>query len=448
MNRRSGLLIILLLIPLSLLSQEKTFTPGGFVRGGVYFSTGDYEHDVNAAFGDAALTLTATDNLSFKGFADLRVRIGQQFGENVNSLTVREAWGMYYNKVISISAGQRIIKWGKTDMFTPLSRFNPIDYTLRSPDFEDAELGNLLGEITFTPAPFLKLSAVATPFWNPSILIIKPIPLPPNMLVELPEGLKTGNGYYSYGFRGDLTLRGFDAGLQWYHGPDLMPGLSMVSADYTNPLEPAVAVKGVPYIINSAGLDFETVISPFILRGTVAYTNPVEEKEGNEEIPFPQVEWVAGLDWTPGALRVTAEYSGKKVLDFYEAPYDPLIGTTLDMAELMELFSTPGFDPVEFTRLQIEAFNRLYNYQIYEYYHSAGLRFEVELFYGRLIPSLTTVYNFTSKDLLLRPAVKYKPADGVTLSVGYEHYTGTEGGLYDIIDDFMKAAFFSVRIDF
>jgi hypothetical protein len=448
MNRRSGLLFLVFLIPLSLYPQEKTFTPGGFIRGGVYLSAGDYEHDVNAAFGDASLTLTATDNLSFKGFADVRVRLGQQFGENVNSLTVREAWGMYYNKYMSISAGQRIIKWGKTDMFTPLSRFCPMDYTLRSPDFEDAELGNLLGEITFTPAPFFRLSAVAAPFWNPSILIIKPIPLPPNMQVELPEGLNTENGYYSYGFRGDFTFRGFDAGLQWFHGPDLMPGLNMVSADYTNPMEPVIAVKGVPYIINSAGLDFETVVSPFVLRGTVAYTNPVEEKEGNEEIPFSQVEWVAGLDWTPGALRVTAEYSGKKVLDFYESPYDPLIGTTPDMQELMELFSTPGFDPVEYTRLQIEAFNRLYNNQIYEYYHSAGLRFEVELFYGRLIPSLTTVYNFTAKDLLLRPAVKYKPTDGVTLSAGYEYYKGTEGGLYDIIDDFMKAAYFSIRVDF
>jgi hypothetical protein len=36
----------------------------------------------------------------------------------------------------------------------------------------------------------------------------------------------------------------------------------------------------------------------------------------------------------------------------------------------------------------------------------------------------------------------------VTLSAGYEYYKGTEGGLYDIIDDFMKAAYFSIRVDF
>ena len=448
MKRRPLIILLFLLLPLSLSSQEKSFAPGGFVRGGAYLNTGDYKHDVNAAFGDAALTLTATDNLSFRGFADIRMRFGQQFGENVNSLSLREAWGMYYNSFMSFSAGKKIIKWGKTDMFTPLSRFNPVDYTLRSPDFEDAELGNILGEITLTPAPFFRLSAVAAPFWNPSVLIIKPIEIPSNMQVTLPEGLRTGNGYWSFGLRGDFILKGFDVGIQYYHGPDLMPGLTMTNADYTNPTQPAIAVNGIPFIINSTGIDFETVVSPFVLRGTAAITSPVDEKEGNEEIPFRQVEWVAGLDWTPGAVRVTAEYSGKKVLDFYESPYAPIIGTEPDMQLLMELFNTPGFNPVEFTRLQIEAFNRLYNNQIYEYYHTAGLRFETDLFYGKLIPSITTVYNFTSEDLLVRPAVKYKPSDGVTFIAGYDHYAGTKGSMYDIIDDFMKAAYFTIRIDF
>jgi hypothetical protein len=448
MTRGYFLVLTFVLLSLSLSGQEKSFTAGGFVRGGAYFSTGDYRHDVNAAFGDAAITMTATDNISFMGFGDLRIRTGQQFGENINSLNLREAWGMYYNSFMSLSAGKKIIKWGKTDIFTPLSRFNPVDYTFRSPDPEDAELGNLLGELTLTPARFFRLSVVAIPFWNPSVLLFKPVALPPAMQVSLPEGLKTGNGYWSWGIRGDFTFRGFDAGLQYYHGPDLMPGLSLENADYSNPLQPAISAVGVPYIISSTGFDFETVLSPFVFRGTVALTVPEEDKAGNEEIPFRQVEWVTGLDWTPGSVRVTAEYSGKKVLDFYSSPYDPILGTEPDMAKLAELFSTPGFDPVEFTRLQIEAFNRLYNNQLHEFYHSAGFRLETDLFYGRLIPSVTTVYNFTSKDLTVRPALKFKPSDGVSLSAGYEYYHGASGGMYDIIDDFMKAVYFAIRIDF
>ncbi len=441
-------LFILITLSPSLSGQEKSFTFGGFVRGGAYLSTGEYQHDVNAAFGDAAITMTATDNVSFKGFGDLRLRMGQQFGDNINSFTLREAWGMYYNKFMSVSAGKKIVRWGKTDIYTPLSRFNPVDYTLRSPDFEDADMGNLLGEITFTPAPFFRLSVVAAPFWNPSILVIRPITLPANMQVLLPEGLRTGNGYYSWGARGDLTFSAFDAGIQYFHGPDLMPGLTLENADYTVPLQPAISVSGVPYIISSTGFDIETTISPFVLRGALAFTVPDGKKEGNEEIPFRQLEWVAGLDWTPGAVRVTAEYSGKKVFDFYSSPYDPILGTEPDMQQMMELFNTPGFDPVEFTRLQIEAFNRLYNNQLYEYYHSAGLRLETDLLYGRLIPSITTVYNFTSKDLAVRPVIKYKPSDGVTLTAGYEYYQGTDGGIYDIIDDFMNTVYFAIRIDF
>ena len=438
----------MILICFYLPAQEKSFTAGGFVRGGVYFSTGDYQHDINAAFGDAALNLTATDNLSFKGFGDIRVRMGQQFGENVNALSVREAWGMYYNSFMSISLGKKIVKWGKTDFHTPLSRFNPVDYTFRSPDSEDSEIGNLLAELTVTPAPFFRLSVVAAPFWNPSVLLIKPIELPPDMQVILPEGLMPGNGYYSWGARGDFTFSRFDAGIQYYHGPDLMPGLTLVNADYSNPTKPAVSVEGVPYIVSNAGFDFETAVSPFVLRGAAAITMPDEEKEGNEEVPFRQTEWVAGLDWTPGALRVTAEYSGKKVLDFYEAPYSPILATEPDMQQLTELFSTPGFDPVEFTRLQIEAFNRLYNNQLHEYYHSAGLRIETDLLNGRVLPSVTTVFNFTSKDFTIRPAVRYKPSDGVTLSAGYEHYSGAKGGMYAIIDDFMKVLYFAIRVDF
>lgn len=433
---------------LALQAQERVFTPGGFIRGGMYYSTGDYPKDVNAAFADMAFLVDVTDNMHYKGFGDLRVRMGQQFGDNVNSLAVREAWGMYYNRYLGISLGKKIIKWGKTDIFTPLSRFSALDYTYRSPDLEDKDIGNLAAELTVTPAHFIRFTAVATPFWNPSILMTSPLELPPGISLDLPAGLYNQSGYHSLGFRGDLMLSAFDAGFQWYHGPDLMPGLSLLSADFSNILSPQVRISGVPYVVNQAGLDFEAPLAPFVARGALSYSKPVEKKTGNEEIPFPQFEWVGGFDWMPGDLRVTFEYSGKKVLDYYPMIYKPLLGTVPDLNELAALFATPGFDPVEFTRLQTEAFGRLYNNQVKEYYHSAGLRFEADMFHGRLTPSVTSIYNFTSRDLLVIPALRYKPADGLSISVGLEHYSGRKGGLYDIVDHFMRAAFVSLKIDF
>ncbi len=188
--------LLLLILPVFVLrAQEKMFTPGGFIRGGLFISTGDYIHDVNALFGDAAFTLTASDDNSYRGFADLRFRTGQQYGEQVSSFYLREAWGSYYNRFFGVSLGKKIIKWGKSDFFTPLSRFNPTDYSFRSPEREDADLGNLLAEIVFTPTPSFKLTLVSAPLWNPSVLMTAPLALPEGISLDLPSGLQSGNGY-------------------------------------------------------------------------------------------------------------------------------------------------------------------------------------------------------------------------------------------------------------
>ena len=132
----------------------------------------------------------------------------------------------------------------------------------------------------------------------------------------------------------------------------------------------------------------------------------------------------------------------------YKSQYEPLIGRDLNIAELAGLFSDPQAELPEFFRLQTEAFNRLLNNQLKKSYHSAGLRIECETLYGKLIPSITAMYNISSRDFMMMPVVRYKPADGLTLSTGIEHYSGSAGGLYDIIDDFMNSIFFSIRIDF
>ncbi len=442
--RYISLLLLLFTLPLS--SQSVSF--GGFIRSGLYLSAGDYDQDINSLFADISLITDVSDNKVYRGFADIRARTGQQFGENSDFLLVREAWCSYYSKGFAISAGKKILKWGKSDFYTPLSKFNPIDYSLRTPDREDADMGEIIFEVSVTPLPAVKLSLVASPLWNPSVMITKPLKLGDNIHLTLPEGFLAGNGYYSYGFRADFTMKGVDWGLQWFHGADPMPGLQLDSADFSDLLNPDITMSGVPYIINSYGADFEASVSSFVVRGTLSLFRPEGIKSENEEIPFSQLEWVAGIDWNPGTFHITGEYSGKKILDYYKPPYDPLLGTEPDIAQLAELFMTPGFDPVEFARLQVEASNRLYNYQMKEFYNSAGLRIELDALYGRLMPSFTCMYNFTAHDLVLIPSVKYKPSDSISIVAGMEYYSGSQGGLYDIIDDFMNAAFFSIRVDF
>ena len=99
-------------------------------------------------------------------------------------------------------------------------------------------------------------------------------------------------------------------------------------------------------------------------------------------------------------------------------------------------------------RQQVESFNRLYNYQLERYYHSAGMRIEADLLYGKLAPSINVMYNFTSRDFILLPEIKIKPSDRLSIVAGFEYYRGIDGSLYELVDDFMNSFYAAIRIDF
>ena len=63
-------------------------------------------------------------------------------------------------------------------------------------------------------------------------------------------------------------------------------------------------------------------------------------------------------------------------------------------------------------------------------------------------PSVFTMYNFNSRDLLVIPEMKLKPADGLTITAGAELYYGRSGSLFDLVNDFMNGFYISMRVDF
>jgi hypothetical protein len=256
---------------------------------------------------------------------------------------------------------------------------------------------------------------------------------------------------FSYGLKSDFHLKGIDWSLSWFDGYDPMPGTALngFNLDLSGPVpvtETELTLK--PYKERVLGFDFETSAGKFGIRGEAAWSNPYLLNDTIEYVPFPEMKWVAGIDWSSGVWRITGEYSGKSVLDFKPSDADPVIGTEPDYARLAELLLIPGFDITEYVRQQVGAFNRLYNYQMEKRYHSAGLRIETDLVYGKLAPSVFTLYNFTSRDLLIIPELKYKPADGLTITAGAEFYSGKRGSLFDIVDDFMNCVYVGLKVDF
>ena len=239
--------------------------------------------------------------------------------------------------------------------------------------------------------------------------------------------------------------------LSWFDGYDPMPGaaLTKFDLDMSVPIPaPYAELTMTPYKLRNLGFDFETTAGRIGLRGEAAWSFPFKSYKTEEYVPCEEIKYVAGIDWMPGNWRFTAEYAGKTIPDFEAPAVDPIIGTEPDLASLALMMADPEFDLNEYVRQQVGSFNRLYNYQIERTYHSAGLRIETDLFYGKLTPSVFALYNFTSHDFLMMPELKYKPADGLTISAGGDFYSGRRGSIHDLIDEFMNCIKLSVRVDF
>jgi len=425
----------------------------GFVRGGFYGNIYDPVHKqfISSAFSDLGLKIDFKKGQLFSAYADLRFRYGTEFLEPVNRFDIREAYVRINGRHWDITTGQTIIKWGRADFTNPTSKLSPQNFVSRSPDREDMDMGNLLSTIRWYPSPLVRIQAVALPYFRSSKLIISPVPLPENVKVNEINSLITGKKMFSYGLKSDIHLRWIDWSLSWFDGYDPMPGTALThfSLDLSGQIpvtETELSLK--PYKERLLGFDFETSAGKFGIRGEAAWSKPYMSNDTIEYIPYPEIRWVTGIDWSSGLWRITGEYSGKSVLNFKPSDTNPVIGTEPDYASLAQLLLIPGFDITEYVCHQVGAYNRLYNYQLERFYHSAGLRIEADLAYGKLTPSLFSMYNFTSRDLLVIPELKYRPADGLTITAGVEFYSGRKGSLFDLVDDFMDCLYVGLKVDF
>jgi hypothetical protein len=433
--------------------QENYKFINGFVRAGFYGDLKDNPGNpfISSAYADVGLKLGTGLTGRYRFYGDLRFRYGSEFTEPVKDITLREAFGEVNFGRFIFSAGQKIIKWGRCDFTNPTSKLNPQNFISRSPDREDMDMGNIIASLSWHPSKVFEIEAVAVPFYKSSVLIIDPVPLPENVTVNQISSLITGEELYSYGIRADLHLRGIDIGTSWFEGYDPMPGTALTSftIDMSGPIPVTSTVLDMkPYTTKMAGIDFETSLGPFGLRGEAAWTRPDSSYQTHEYVPLEEIKWVAGIDYSTGKWRFTGEYSGKTLPLFTTPVADPIIGAESDPSKLAQMLATPGFDMTEYVRNQVASFNRLYNYQIEKNYHSAGIRIETDLAYGKVLPSFFTMYNFTTGDLLMIPELRIKPADGLTITAGAEIYSGKKSSLFDIVDNFMTSIYIGIKADF
>ena len=427
---------------------------GGFIRSALYLGNTPVEEDIylQSAYGQAGLLLKAKAGTVATAKADIRFRFGSEWQDKFSELEIREAYVDLQTGPAGFRFGKLISPWGKGTVFNPVDKITPLDPTVRSPNPDDRYLGiwALQGRINLGSS--LKLTATWNPMYQPGKLLIEPVPLPPYVSFMEPDypGVELDEG--SYGVNMDLHIPALDASLYGFHGYHSWPGIAfdsfVLDTIYMEPL--ALDLYEKAYRINMAGADVSIPLGSWIFRAEGAWMSPTEQRGSKEYLPFPELSYAGEIEVSASWLTLIAGYHGKYILEFTDPVAEPsLSGGPAQFVPLIEAgIPITGALVDEAVKGQIEAFNRLYNYQLEEFYHTAFLVLKGTFLHDALELELPLVYHFTTQEWIVQPALSWMAADGIKLKAGYHGFFGPSKSLFDMVGPTLNAGYLAMTLTF
>ena len=427
---------------------------GGFIRSAVYIgNTPDKEEPyLQSAYAQASLQLKAKAGSKVSAFADIRFRYGTEWQETVSEVQIREAYVDLQTGPVGFRLGKLIAPWGKGTLFNPVNKLTPMDPTTRSPEIDDMNLGIWSFQTSINMGSYLKLTGTWNPLYQPGILLIDPIPMPEYVYFLDPDYPDVTLNEGSYGIQLDLHAPAMDAALYWFDGYHNWPGIAFDSFIMDSlSMEPvALNIYEKAYRIMMAGLDFSVPVGSWIFTAEGAWFQARAYHEGVEYLPFPELSYTAEIEKSGSWLTVIAGYYGKYIMDFVPAQAAPeLVAEQEQFLPLVEAGINLTSDLVDAAvREQVAAFNRLYNYQLEEFYHSTFLVLKGNFFHNILELSVPLIYNISTDEWIAQPSISWMPADGLRVKAGFNGLWGSENSLYDLLGPVLNSGFISMTLTF
>lgn len=427
---------------------------GGFIRSSVYIGE-NQEIDktyLQSAYGQASLILDARISSRATARSEIRFRTGNEFGQSVREMDIREVYADLSFGPVSLRMGKRINTWGKGTFFNPTGKITPLDPTVRIPEEDEIYLGSWGIDARVRLGNKMRFSASWNPLYRSSILLIDPVPLPGYVRFTEPLSPGTSLDQGSYGLKYDIYSSLVDASIYWFDGYHHWPGIGLTDFMLdTATMQPMLLeLRETPYRIRMAGLDFSLPLNAWILRAEGAWQQSRDEPGENGIIPFPEISCTAELEYNAGTLTLLGGYYGKYILDYTEPVAEPAL--SVDAEQFMRLMQqSPVPDPSNLAgmiRQQLGSFNRLYNYQMEEVYHSLFLLASIQLFHEQVEIRAPAVWNLTTDEWNLHPGITFAPSDGIKISGGFSGFFGPGGSLYDLVGPPLNAGYLSVKITF
>lgn len=433
---------------------SKNLSIGGFIRSALYLGQIPEKEDLylQSAYGQAGLLLKAKAGTAATARADIRFRLGSEWQEGFSNLDIREAYVDLQTGPAGFRFGKLISPWGKGTVFNPADKITPLDPTVRSPDPDDRYLGIWALQGRLNLGRSLKLTATWNPLYQPGKLLIDPVPMPDYVAFQEPDYPGTELDEGSYGVHLDLHSRALDASVYGFHGYHRWPGIAFESfAMDTVSMEPvALDLFEKAYTINMAGLDFSIPLGSWIFRAEGAWFSPTDERGTQEYLSFPELSYTAELEVEASWFTLISGYQGKYILDYTPPLAEPSLSAgPAQFAPLLQSgIPLTGALVDEAVKSQIGAFNRLYNYQLEELYHTGFMVLKGNFLHDQVELELPLIYHITTREWIVQPALSWMAADGIRLKAGYNGFFGPSGSLFDMIGPTLNAGYLAVTLTF
>jgi len=417
-----------------LMSQEKEI--GGWVRGSFYGGGKDYPF--------ASLFTEASVKGSYRKdnavlFADVRLRAGLNFGERYIVPEIKEAYAGYEGEKVTFLVGNQIINRSKTELFAPMGGITPINPFFLTCDPDDQRLSNFMVKFETILGKGVKAGVLLIPVYKESEYRFDLYNLGDGIAFQSPalpsKTLKNG----SIAANLDFSFRNVDLSLTYFRGYDPDYGFKMLSFTPTGANSVSIENSAAPYLKNTVGANAEIGLGQVILRGEGAW-NITEDYEQEIHIPYPSVEVAVGLETSILNTTILAEYSLKKTLEFKDLAVPQITDPTDPMAMLQY--------GSEMAKYEFAMLNRRIFRQQEEYNHAAGITLSRSFANDILKFDLTSLYNITSEEWLLRGAFEWRATDNLSATLGFNYLSGKEKTPYYYTKGIINAVFAQIKISF
>ncbi len=332
-----------------------------------------------------------------------------QYSNQDLEIGLREAYLDIFFESVDLRIGKQQIIWGKADGVFITDIVSPKDLTeflLR--DFDEIRMGvtslkadYYMGDNTFELVWIPRFTATMFPpegsIWRPAMPAFPVQPVIDHSREDVQASLENSEAFAKYSALTEYIDFELMAGYAWDDDPTMHVVKQMDMSNPQHPVLTGITVFPEHHRLTIGGGSFSTTLGPFVVRGEGAYyqgkyfntTDPMV-KEAVVEKDY--LHYLLGLDYTLLDWHLSGQFIQQAILDYDEAIDND------EYSNMATFLATKDF------------LNETLNVSFFMY------------------------YDINNEASLIRPKLTYDLADGFSVLLGANIFTGTEG-MFGQFDD-------------